>query len=209
MRIGDYNVTGTSMATQTSRFPAFRNVNVVRRQIPDARLRLSVLQRRSSSLSEPESRVVPDALDELERALHELDITCANSQELLEQRASAELEHERLLRRYQALFNGAHDPYVMTTLEGVILEVNTAASVLLHVSPRWLRGKPLDLYVEERQLFTEAIACQNGSFTFCEPIDLTIRPRERARIAVAARVKRFEGESGQPELWWVFARRSA
>jgi PAS domain-containing protein len=194
------------MATQSRRFPAFRNVSVVRRQIPDARLRLSMLQRRSSALSETESRVVPDAMDELERALHELDVTCVHSQELLEKQALVEAEHERTRSRYYALFNGAPEPYIMTTLEGVILEVNTAASELLHVSTRWLRNKPLDLYVEERQLFGETLARQNDSFAFSDPIELTIRPRERARIGVIARVKRFEGSEGEPELWWVLAR---
>jgi hypothetical protein len=33
---------------------------------------------------------------------------------------------------------------------------------------------------------------------------MTIRPRERARVQVSARVKKFEGESGRAELWWVF-----
>jgi hypothetical protein len=32
---------------------------------------------------------------------------------------------------------------------------------------------------------------------------VTLRPRERAKVSVSVRVKRFEGESGSPELWWV------
>ena len=129
---------------------------------------------------------------------------CAHSQELLEQRAHLEAAQERTRRRYLALLNGAPQPYVMTDLDGLISEVNTAASDLLHVSPRWLRNKPLQLYVDERLQFAEALARLNGTYAFSEPMPLTIRPRERARLPVEARVKRFEGESGDAELWWVF-----
>jgi PAS domain-containing protein len=190
------------MASSTSK--AFASIPpAVRAQLPKARLRLSTLKNHSSSLSGPESGVVPAALDELERALHELDVTCEHSQELLDQRAGVEAQYERATRRYQALFNGAPEPYIMTDADGMILEVNTEASELLHVSSRWLRNKPLDLYLEERHLFVEQLARHIDSYAFCEPFELTVRPRERARVVVLARVKRFEGPSGKPELWWV------
>jgi PAS domain S-box-containing protein len=152
---------------------------------------------------------MPDALVELERAVEELDVMCAHLQELLEDSAAVGREQERTRRRYQALFDGAPQPYVMTDVEGVILEVNTAASALLNVSPRWLRNKPLDLYIEDRQHFAEALARLNGTYAFGEPMPLTIRPRERARVAVEARVKRFEGDSSGAELWWVLQPTSA
>lgn len=197
------------MAAETSRSPAPAIPIGVRNQIPKARLNLSRLQDRSSSLTPLESRVVPAALEGLEDALHELEITCEHSQTLLERCAAAEAALGLAHQRYLALFNSAPVPYVMTDLKGVILEANTAASELLHVSPRWLQNKPLDLYLEERGLFAQILARQNDSHAFCEPLELTIRPRERARIAVRARVRRFEGASGDPELWWVFLRASA
>jgi PAS domain-containing protein len=192
------------MTAQSRRLALVSNPGSVRSQIPRARLRLAVLQRRSASLTAEESRVVLDALDDLELALHELDVTCAHSQELLEQRAAIEAEQERTHRRYQALFDGAPEPNIMTDLHGVIVEVNTAGSALLHVSSRWLRNKPLSLYVEDRALFAEVLRCNNESFVFSQPLDLVIRPRERARIRVRARVKRFEGPMGHSELWWAF-----
>ncbi len=151
--------------------------------------------------------MVPAALEGLEDALHELELACEHSQTLLERCAATEAALELAHQRYLALFSGAPVPYVMTDLQGVILEANTAASELLHVSPRWLRNKPLDLYVEERSVFAQILARPCDSQAFCEPLELTIRPRERARIAVTARVKRFEGASGDPELWWVFLTR--
>jgi PAS domain-containing protein len=174
----------------------------MRNQIPKARLRLTVLMHHRSSQTDA-GGVLPDVLDELERAFDELDVMCSHTQELLEQCARATAEQERARRRYEALFSGAPQPYVMTNLEGVILEANAAASDLLHVSPRWLRNKPLDLYVEDRQRFAEALARLNGSYAFGEPMAVTLRPRERAKVSVSVRVKRFEGESGSPELWWV------
>jgi PAS domain S-box-containing protein len=179
--------------------------SLLRSQIPKARLRLAMLQqKRPAPRGDSRSNVLPDALDELERAFDELDVICTYSQELLEQRVRLEAERERTRRRYHALFDGAPEPYVMTDLDGIILEVNTAASDLLHVSPRWLRSKPLDLYVEDRQQFAEALARLNGTYAFSDPIPVTIRPRERARVPVEARVRRFEGDSDRAELWWVF-----
>jgi PAS domain-containing protein len=196
------------VASETNKSPAPAIPIGVRNQIPKARLRLSRLRDRSSSFSPLESRVVSAVLEELEEALHELELTCEHSQTLLERCAAAEAALELANRRHLALFSGAPVPYVMTDLQGVILEVNTVAAELLHVSPRWLRNKPLDLYVEERGLFAQILARQSDSRA-CEPLELTIRPRERARIAVVARVKRFEGASGDPELWWVFVRAPA
>jgi PAS domain S-box-containing protein len=182
-----------------------RIARILRYQIPKARQRLTMLQQhRSSPRSDSPSNALVDTLDELERALDELGAMCAHTQELLSDRARMEAEHERTRQRYHALFNGAPQPYVMTDLDGVILEVNTAASDLLHVSPRWLRNKPLDLYIEDRHQFAEALARLNGTYAFSEPMRLTIRPRERARVLVEARVKRFERELGRAELWWVF-----
>jgi PAS domain-containing protein len=197
------------VASETNKSPAPAIPIGMRSQIPKARLHLSRLQDRSSSLRPLESPVVLAALEGLEDALHELELTCEYSQTLLERCAAAEAALELAHQRSLALFSGAPVPYVMTDLQGVILEANTAASELLHVSPRWLRNKPLDLYVDERGLFAQILAHQSDSHAFCEPLELTIRPRERARIAVLARFKRFEGASGDPELWWVFLRASA
>jgi PAS domain-containing protein len=194
------------VASETNKSPAPAIPTGVRNQIPKARLRLSRLRDRSSSFSPLESRVVSAVLEELEEALHELELTCEHSQTLLERCAAAEAALELAHRRHLALFSGAPVAYVMTDLQGVILEVNTVASELLHVSSRWLRNKPLDLYVEERVSFAQILARQSDSDAFCEPLELTIRPRERARITVIARVRRFEGASGDPELWWVFVR---
>jgi PAS domain S-box-containing protein len=181
-----------------------RIASILRSQLPKARLRLIALQRlRSSPPPDGHASTLPDALEELERAFDELDVMCSHSRELLEHRARLEADQERTRRRYQALFDGAPEPYIMTDLDGIILEVNTAASDLLHVSPRWLRSKPLDLYVEDRRQFAEALARLAGIYVFGEPMSLTIRPRERARVSVEARVKRFEGDSGRAELWWV------
>ena len=35
-----------------------------------------------------------------------------------------------------------------------------------------------------------------------------VRPRERTRVQVGVRVKRFKGATGNPELWWTFRVRS-
>jgi hypothetical protein len=72
------------------RFAALVTPVAVRAQLPKARPRLSALQDRLALPESPELRVLLEAVDELERALHELDLTC----------------------EYQALFNGASEPYI-------------------------------------------------------------------------------------------------
>lgn len=37
---------------------------------------------------------------------------------------------------------------------------------------------------------------------------VSVRPRERTRVQVGVRVKRFKGATGNPELWWTFRVRS-
>jgi signal transduction histidine kinase len=51
--------------------------------------------------------------------------------------------------RYQELVEFAHDGYLVTDLQGIILEANSAAALLLQTRREFLPGKPLPLFVGE------------------------------------------------------------
>jgi PAS domain S-box-containing protein len=91
-----------------------------------------------------------DALEELTVAQEEL---LEQNQELTITRQIAEWERQR----YQDLFHFAPDGYVVTDTFGIIQEANLAAAELLSVSPQYLVGKPLIVFIPklERQTFTD------------------------------------------------------
>jgi PAS domain S-box-containing protein len=69
----------------------------------------------------------------------------ARTEELLESRHRLELER----KRYQDLFEFAPDGYLLTDLNGLILEANQAAEILLKCRQESLIGKPLAVFIAE------------------------------------------------------------
>jgi PAS domain S-box-containing protein len=67
--------------------------------------------------------------------------------------ARAALEHERT--RYRDLFDMAPDAYLITDAHGLVSEANRAAGQLLKVEPKFLIGKPLQVFIptDERNSF--------------------------------------------------------
>ncbi|HEY0603015.1 MAG TPA: PAS domain S-box protein, partial [Herpetosiphonaceae bacterium] len=123
-------------------------------QIQEMQRRLAALQHVSGADMQQET-IVAQALEELQISLEELRVV---EETLIEQNmlllaAQEDLTAER--QRYQELFDGAPDGYVLTTPSGIIQEANQAASRLLNMSRAELQGKPLPLFVaeSERQQF--------------------------------------------------------
>jgi len=91
--------------------------------------------------------------------------------------------------RYWQLFDEIPLPYVVTRGDSIIVEANRAGSELLNVSQRFLVGKALSVFVCENR---GAFLAQIGKFS-AEPgvmeFSLKLRPRERAPLAVDARVQ--------------------
>jgi PAS domain S-box-containing protein len=89
------------------------------------------------------------SLEELQVLVEELQV---QNEELTNSRIALESEHQR----YKELFDLVPDGYLVTTLEGVILEANQTAAQLLNVPQKYLVGKPLVVFVaaEERQKFS-------------------------------------------------------
>jgi PAS domain-containing protein len=174
-----------------------------RRQLPTALLKLTSLQRRAAALPASQSRLVPETIGELERALHELDVACDHVQALNGEIEQAHLESEREVHRYRQYFDLAPDAHIITTPEGIITDANRAAGDLLHVRERWLRDKPLMLYVvEERGNFIAELPRLQTALTFV-PLTLRIRPRDKAPLTARALVRRLSEFDGAVRLWWI------
>jgi PAS domain S-box-containing protein len=129
------------------------------------------------------------ALAELGTALEDLRL---GQERILEHRHRIE-ELQAQLRDQQAkyweLFDEMPDPAVVTKPDTTILEVNRAAVNLFNVSQRYLVGKTLSVFVcENRAHFVEEsgrIAQKQDS----TDLQLKLRPRERAPLAVRVRVR--------------------
>ncbi|HEY9736157.1 MAG TPA: response regulator [Trichocoleus sp.] len=97
-----------------------------------------------------------EAWEEGASALEGLELIFEEMQTSLEvaERVEEELlqENQRLAEGYQhyyTLFQRAPVAYLVTDVNGVILEANQAAANLLNIPQNYLPGRPLPLYVEE------------------------------------------------------------
>lgn len=110
------------------------------RQVAALRQRLTQLRQRADEALQQAPELVPQTLEALETALAELD---QQTEELALSRQALEAERQR----YQDLFQFAPDGYLVTNLDGKILEANQAAAALLGRPAPALVGKPLAVFV--------------------------------------------------------------
>jgi CRP-like cAMP-binding protein len=120
------------------------------------------------------------ASEELQVALEELII---QAEELMA--AQIQLDAERL--HYKNLFEFLPNAYLVTNAQGKILQANQASATLLNLEPRFLTGKPLDIFLspKERQTFSTKLALlrraqQTQKWSIClqprnqEPLDVFV-----------------------------------
>jgi PAS domain S-box-containing protein len=156
-------------------------------QLASALQRYNNLQRRAETQREP-ANLLTKTLAELGTALEEVRVA---QEQLIESRTRMEqlqLELRKQYDRYWKLFDAMPEAYVVTKPDSTILEVNKAAAQLFNVSQRFLIGKTLSVFVcEERGRFLAA-STRAASETAAMELTLKLRPRERAPLAVEARV---------------------
>ncbi len=104
---------------------------------------------RGTGIDGPNREVLEAMLVELEGAVEELR---AARQELAEanlrlQRSNLELAGER--RRFEALFEFAPDPFMVTDARGLIKSANRAAAAMLGRNAGFLHGKPMAVYIAQ------------------------------------------------------------
>lgn len=114
------------------------------------------LRSQSDQVPEQQQELLRESLEKFSFSLEELQVLVeelhVQNEELANSRIALEAEREQ----YKELFELVPDGYLVTTLEGAIIEANQTAAQLLNVSQiKYLIGKPLVVFVaaEERRKF--------------------------------------------------------
>ena len=162
--------------------------------------------------------LLPDTLEELNATVEELRVAeeemRAQNEELLRTRLLVEAERHR----YQDLFESAPDGYLVTDLDGRVLEANHAASELLGIAPRFLKGRGLGTSVAPEDLTAYSAALNSLIESPAAPPPqewaLRLRRRNAGPFHAAVTVARVVPQDRQPAtLRWlirdVSARREA
>ncbi|HSJ55081.1 MAG TPA: PAS domain S-box protein, partial [Anaerolineae bacterium] len=148
------------------------------------------------------------AQEELQQHVEELQVVeeelRAQNEELLA--AEAELTAER--RRYLELFEFAPDGYLVTNLQGFVLEANRAAGLLLGVEQDFLVNKPLILFVAagDQERFQQE---SDGAVQADEPLNWETQLQTRdgrafqASLTVDASLIPGEGPGERAVLRWL------
>jgi len=151
--------------------------------------------------------LLPQALEELQLSLEELRVAEEEMRVQNEELSRGRLRLEAERQRYQDLFDFAPDGYLVTTLDGTIVEANRAASRMLGISPRFLKKRSLGTVIAppdlaEFQPRLKALTL-SGDGTFPEWV-VQMRRRPTGRFAAAVTAARFQGVLGeQPTLRWL------
>ncbi|MGH7999637.1 MAG: PAS domain-containing sensor histidine kinase [Brasilonema sp.] len=131
------------------------NLEKFAQQVEEVRQRGQFLEIRAGESPKLQKDLRLQALEELRTALEELRVA---EEELREQNDHLTVANQQIAverQRYQELFDFAPDGYLVTNIEGKILEANHAAAQLLNISKSFLIGKPLINFIpeEERRAF--------------------------------------------------------
>lgn len=182
------------------------NVDAFAKQVEQIQTRLFDLYQNAAPIPHPPSSVqVSIAFKELgylsEKLQMAVEVMFVQTEELTVTRLQVEAERQR----YQELFDFAPDAYLVTDLQGKICEANRAAATLLNISPRFLIGKPLAVFIaeEDRVRFRlELNRCDRQDRV--QELEVQIQPRGGAPLEAALRVVAVRGSQSQPmTLRWL------
>ncbi|MBV9850940.1 MAG: SpoIIE family protein phosphatase [Armatimonadetes bacterium] len=181
------------------------NLKPFTEEITDAHARMADLRDLVGEEGAQRGGLLADSLQELGISLEELRVAeeelHAQNEELGRTRLAVEEEH----RRYQDLFDSAPDAYLVTNIDGRILEANRAAGRLLGIQSRHLARKPLAAYVtlESRQDFRSRLRQMQQEDARAE-WEVVLRPRRGAALPAALSVSAVRGRDGAPiGLRWL------
>ena len=167
--------------------------------------RLIDLEARGKTLGGPNAAVMRTALRELETALEELRVASEQLNSMVDEMAEVRSDAQKIEAQFAEFRDLVPLGCVTTDGEGSILDANTAAGELLNVAPRRLGGKPLSLYMVERDKFFALL--QRLRFA-SQPVagELSVRPRERKPRVVDVEVC---SSRAADLLYWFFKERPA
>jgi len=151
---------------------------------------------------------VAETLRAREGGDHEEELNVAEEQlrEAVEElaRLQAEVEVER--ERYGAFFRRAPLPYVVTDAHGMLRDANAAACTLFGVEERFVRGKPLSVFVCPSDVARFRTVLATAARTGFE-LDVDLRTRDGRIVPSTLRVA--PAHLGRTLLWLVTPREPA
>ena len=143
-----------------------------------AATRLAELEQRRERSGGDTARVTTVAVRELQAAIEELRVAIEQLNEMSDGVAASRVDAQAAETRYEELRDALPTASLFTDDAGVVLGANLAAGDLFNVSSRHLRGKPMMLFVADRDAFARLLRAAQPD---CGPVitELTIRPRDR------------------------------
>jgi PAS domain S-box-containing protein len=119
-------------------------------QIEMARKRTELLNEHFMEIPCEQQGLLNEVLEEMNTALEELQVAEEQLRQQNEHLTSAYSLVEQERQRYQELFDYAPDCYLVTDVDGKILEANRTAANLFKIQQAFLKGKPLINFVPEQ-----------------------------------------------------------
>lgn len=182
------------------------NVDLFAKQVEQIQTRLFDLYQSADRIScHPSSAQVSSAFKELGYLSEKLQVAVEEMVVQTEELTATRLQVESERQRYQELFDFAPDAYLVTDLQGKIWEANRAAVALLNISPIFLVGKPLSVFIaeEDRSRFRlELNRCDRQDRV--QELEVQIQPRGGTPLDVAMRVVAVSTSESKPmTLRWL------
>lgn len=182
------------------------NVELFAQQIQNIHWRLAQLYEGAENSLQPTlDWLLPTAFKELGTASEELQVAVEELYHQAEQLETlrSQLEAERL--RYQNLFEFMPCAYLVTDLQGKIIEANHAATTLLNVEQRFLPDKLLVSFIppQERRAFRAKLAQLNAS-DFVQEWIVRLQPRQGELLDASMSVAVVRNSQGNLiSLRWI------
>ena len=153
----------------------------------------------------PEERdIALSMLGEFHTAVEELRIT---EEELDSQNAELIAARERIeseRQHYQELFDFAPDGYLVTDINGIILDVNRAVQGFLHVPREELLGKPMAVYItQEGRREYRMLLAKKRSHRAVESCEVRIQPRGSKPFHAELTLTTYEDGEGRSGIRWL------
>jgi PAS domain S-box-containing protein len=158
----------------------------------------------SAAEPRPRETLLMESLEELQTAIEELRVTEEELRSQQEQLADAWHAAETSSDWNRALFETVSEALLVTDPDGVVRDANPAAGVMLGVSARGLRGKPLAVYIpqDDRPAFRTRLRELKGD-ALPARFDQQMQPRMAVPVLVEATVTRFQPQDAQAGLHWT------
>jgi len=142
-----------------------------------ARKRLTELEEKHLATPRRSADAMKVALRELDDVLEELRTATEQLQAAMDEVVLARKHASTFEERYHELHEGLPLPCILTNETGCVDEANGLAADLLNVAQRYLIGKPLLLFLPERDVYFQMIETAKAKGSCAGR--LTLRPREQ------------------------------